>query len=322
MNWQPSASLAVLRERANFINQIRDFFAKKNILEVDTPVLQTCAVTDPNIECFKAFFCPLGTAEEKIYYLQTSPEYAMKRLLAAGSGPIYQICKAFRNGEVGRKHNPEFTMLEWYQPGYTHQELMNEVGTLLTLLLPVQEIEKLSYREAFQHYLGFNPHEITITVLKKEVERRIGAIPHFDSSVADDYLDLLFTHCIEENLGRKKITFIYDYPASQAALSTLGQREGYKVAERFEIYIEGMELGNGFHELSEAREQRARFLKEQATRQERGKPSPPLDEYLLAALESGLPNCSGVAIGLDRLLMIKLGLTHIADVLSFDFTRI
>jgi len=319
MSWQPSATIAALHKRAEVIARIRQFFAERGVLEVDTPVLSHGTITDPYVVGIPAFFTSMGRHEEKTLYLQTSPEYAMKRLLAAGSGPIYQMNKAFRQGEVGRLHNPEFTILEWYRPGFDHHDLMDEMDLLLQTVLEVDKAERVSYADLFMRHLGLNPHSVSIeTLMVCAHSKRIvvdGNITHRDT-----WLDLLWTHCIEPVVGQDRPIFLYDFPASQALLAKIRQ-EDQPVASRFEVYFKGIELANGFHELQDAVEQGKRFAADLAFRKQHGLPDRPLDHRFLAALEHGLPDCAGVALGVDRLVMLRLGHPFVSDVISFDFER-
>jgi len=302
-NWQPTASLPNLKLRAEILANIHQFFADRGVLEVDTPLLSAATVTDPHLH---------SLVTTKNLYLQTSPEFAMKRLLAAGSGPIYQICKAFRDDEQGRQHNPEFTMMEWYRPGFNLQDLMRETDELLQCVLNFPPAEKLTYQQAFEKYLDINPHTAELSELKKRAKDIVGFTDDRDS-----LLQLLMSQHVEPNLTH---TFIYDFPASQAALARI--RPGNPpVAERVEVYINGMELANGFYELTDAHEQKQRFLNDLEQRKKLGYPAVPHDEHLIAALAHGLPNCSGIALGIDRLIMIAAKTNNIADVLSFPIDR-
>ena len=245
----------------------------------------------------------------------------MKRLLAAGGGAIYQICRVFRDGEAGRFHNPEFTLLEWYRPGFNHHQLMDEVSALVRTVLPsCRQEQRFSYRELFQCHLGVDPHPLTLAQLQNlAVERGIQQGNELDLQERDGWLDLLLTHCIEPELP-PGLCFVYDYPESQASLARV--RPGAPaVAERFELYLDGLELANGFHELADPQEQRRRFQYELEQRRQAGRSPTPMDEHLLAALEAGLPDCSGVALGIDRLLMRITGASHIDEVLAFPFDR-
>ncbi len=310
-HWQPTATLGTLRQRAEIIKKIREFFAARNVLEVETPLLSHAGVTDPHVHSITAHFA------EKKRYLQTSPEYAMKRLLAAGSGPIYQISKAFRYDETAKFHNPEFTMLEWYQPGYDHHLLMNEMDALLQTILKTPPAERLSYAAAFENYVGINPHAIETSALAQCVQQKIQL-----ASVVDDrntLLDLLLTHCIEPHIGQHRPVFLYDFPVTQAALAKVRYDEIPPVASRFEVYFKGIELANGFHELQNAAEQRERFEKDLQYRAQNNMTLVPIDENFLAALTAGLPDCAGVALGVDRLIMLSLQCATIAEVMSFSF---
>lgn len=318
-NWQPSASLEVLQARAEIIQHIRQFFAERGVLEVDTPQLCHSSGTDPNIESMPVSFKQFGESEAATCYLQTSPEFPMKRLLASGIGDIYQICKTFRNGEVGRHHNPEFLMLEWYRVGFDHHALMNEVDALLTAILHSPKAQRLTYREAFQLYLQIDPFESSLEDLQLCVKAH-DLHTSFELS-RDGWLQLLMSHFIEPQLGQEAPCFIYDFPASQASLAQINPHNPL-VAERFEVYIQGIELANGFHELQNAQEQRARFMQDLQYREAQNQPLIPLDEHFLQALEAGLPDCSGVALGVDRLIMLALKKSSIQEILSFDFSRV
>lgn len=308
MNWQPTSSLANLQQRAKLLTLIRNFFAERQVLEVETPLLCQTTATDPHINSF--YLTPYQR------YLQTSPEYAMKRLLAAGSGSIYQICKVFRDDEIGRWHNPEFTMLEWYRVNFNDRDLMQEVDQLLQTVLNSQPAEKYSYQELFLKYLNIDPHRADLMTLQKVAEQQGLDFSQLDNLNRDDWLQLLLNHCIEPHLGFNRPTFIYDFPASQAALARLKTDD---VAARFEVYVNGIELANGYHELTDPQEQQQRFLKDIAQRQQLSYPKVPIDNRLLAALNAGLPNCAGVALGLDRLFMIATQAQSIHQVLSFDW---
>lgn len=318
MKWQPSATIDVLRQRAMMLARVRKFFTKRDILEVETPLMARATVTDPHIMSIPVLYRALGSHHDERLYLQTSPEYAMKRLLAAGSGPIFQLSKAFRQGEVGRLHNPEFTMLEWYRPGFDHHDLMNEIEDFFKEVFDVSQTSRMTVAHVFEKFFALNPHDASVDDLiacankhKLYVE---GDLPR-DKNM---WLDLLFTHGIEPYLGQDYPVFIYDYPASQAALAKI--REGSPpVASRFEIYYKGIELANGFHELQDAKEQRVRFEKDLHYRTQHEIEPVAMDELFLSALQHGLPDCAGVAVGIDRLIMLVLGREKIADVLSFAF---
>lgn len=318
-NWQPSANIETLRQRAHIIQFIRNFFIQRGVLEVDTPVMCHTSVTDPFIQSIPALFQAQPTSEEVRHYLQTSPEYAMKRLLAANSGAIFQIGKAFRQGEVGRFHNPEFTMLEWYRPGFDHHQLMDEMDELLQGVLHMPAAERLSYGELFEKYLGVNPHVATVESLSKVAQQHDFEVAA-EVTDRDTWLNLLMSHLIEPQLGQQAPCFIHDFPESMAALARV-QPGNPSVASRFEVYIHGIELANGFHELQDAKEQRRRFENNNVERTKLGLATLTIDEYFLAALEHGLPDCAGVALGIDRLIMIATQAEKIPDVLSFDFSR-
>jgi lysyl-tRNA synthetase class 2 len=318
LDWQPTAPLANLRARAALIARIRAFFAARGVLEVETPALAGAAVTDPHLASLRARYTGPGFPGGRDLYLQTSPEFAMKRLLAAGSGPIYQLGKAFRDGEAGRLHNPEFTLLEWYRPGFDLPALMDEVEALAADLLGSgPRFERRTYRELFRHHLQIDPFTASIAELRDCARRngvaRSGELPLQE---IDAWLDLLLTHCIEPQLGRDAPCFVHDYPPSQAALARV-RAEDPPVAERFELYIRGVEIANGFRELTDAAEQRVRFERDRARRREAGLPDVRPDELVLAALAHGLPDCAGVALGVDRLVMIVLGAKSIAEVIAF-----
>jgi lysyl-tRNA synthetase class 2 len=294
--------------------RLREFFDARNVLEVETPILSTGAVSDPQIESLTTRI--VGRSGQ--FYLCTSPEYPMKRLLASGSGDIYQVCKVFRDAEQGRWHNPEFTMIEWYRLGFDDSALMAEVEVLTAeLLSPLRRLapaERLTYGEAFRRYAGVDPH----CAREPDLERAAAAhgIVCQAELDRDAKLDLLMGLVVGPKLGRERPCFLCDYPASQAALARL--KPGLPaVAARFEFYVDGIELANGFHELADAEEQRARFIQDLATRRARGRAEPPLDERLLAALQCGLPDCAGVALGFDRLVAVGLGAAGLAQAMAF-----
>ena len=309
MTWQPKASIQTLKARAALLSCIRNFFDSRDVLEVETPILSHSSGTDPYIDALTCQTNPIS-------YLHTSPEFAMKRLLAANSGSIYQICKAFRAEEKSKLHNTEFTMLEWYRTGFDHHDLMDEMNDLLQAVLNCPHANKITYRDMFLQHTKLDPFHISIEELRN-------ALPHFDIHLnshdnmdQDSYLNLLLAQVIEPKLGFDKPLFIYDFPESQAALAKV-RKGSPALASRFEVYINGIELANGFHELDDAKEQRHRFENDKAKRLSLNKSCPPIDEAFLQALEYGLPECAGVALGIDRLLMIQLGLTDINDVLVF-----
>ena len=321
MPWQPSADIKQLKQRAKVIRQIRAFFDARHMLEVDTPVMSHYGVSDPHIDSIPVAYTQDGAASRTHMSLMSSPEYAMKRLLAAGSGSIYQISKAFRNGEIGRKHNPEFTLLEWYRINYTLEQLMQEVSCLIDTVLVSDKLEWhfLSYRWAFESILSIDPLTASDEAIKQKAMSLVDV--QIDANTPrDTWLDLLMSHCIEPKLP--KACFIFDYPASQCALACKAQDErGDAVARRFEVYVNGMELANGYHELTDAQEQAQRFETDNQSRQAMGKVAMAPDIRLIQALEVGLPECSGVALGIERLLMLVSGETDIAKVMAFSHHR-
>jgi lysyl-tRNA synthetase class 2 len=313
--WRPAASVEVLRLRARLLAEVREFFRARGVLEVETPVLGRATATDVHL----ASLATTITGRPGSFYLQTSPETAMKRLLAAGSGDVYQICKVFRDGEAGPQHSPEFTLIEWYRVGFDHLALMGEVEALLARLLGgclAAPAERLTYREAFERVLGLDPFAAPLALLGDVAARRLGADPAALGPDRDTVLDLLMGALVGPALGRGRITFVHAYPASQAALARLSP-EDPSVAARFEAYVGGVELCNGFHELTDAAEQRRRFDRDRAARAARGLPALPVDERLLAALAAGLPDSAGVAVGFDRIVMLAAGLATIGDAVSF-----
>jgi lysyl-tRNA synthetase class 2 len=313
--WRPSASLEVLRLRARLLAEVRAFFAERGVLEVETPLLARAGVTDVHL----ASLVTRIAGQPAPFYLQTSPEYAMKRLLAAGSGDIYQVCKAFRDGEAGRGHNPEFTLIEWYRLGFDHYRLMDEVAALLSRLLGArlpEPPELLSYAGAFARVLGIDPYAAPLDALHAAAAARLGADLESLGAGRDTVLDLLMGALVGPALGRGRVTFVDEYPASQAALARLLPGTPPRAA-RFEAYVEGLELCNGFAELADAAEQRRRFAADRAARVARGLPDVASDERLLAALAAGLPDSAGVAVGFDRIVMLAGGLANIGEVLAF-----
>lgn len=312
-DWLPTCSREVLLERAGMLHKIRRFFLQRNVLEVDTPSLSHGTITDVYLEPLTS----TASAPDKLLYLQTSPEFAMKRLLAAGSGCIYQIGRAFRNDEAGRYHNPEFLMLEWYRVGFDHLQLMDEVDQLLVTVLETEPADKISYRDLFIQQLDMDPLSATLEQLQQMVTVKANG-PLLDDR--DQLLHCLFSILIEPELGQQRPLMVYDFPASQSALARLSASDP-SVADRFEVYYRGVELANGFHELKDVAEQRQRFIEDNRQRELQGKNIMPLDERFLAALDAGLPDCAGIALGLDRLLMLKLGKTSIRDVMPFPIER-
>jgi len=312
--------IAALRQRAALNALIRRFFAERDVLEVETPILSAAGNTEPNIDSFHTRFSghvDAGTAQR---WLRTSPEYPLKRLLAAGVGDCYELGRVFRNGEAGGRHNPEFTMLEWYRVGWDHHRLIEETAALVRAALALVQrdarLEVLDYRSLYRRHVGLDPFEATDAELQAPLaDVRIDP----EGLTRDDWLDLLMTHCIQPHFSDDCMTVVHDWPATQAALARV--RSGTPpLAERFELYLGAVELANGYHELNDATEQRARFARDNALRSARGAVLPPMDEHLIEALPS-LPDCAGVAVGVDRLLMAMNRTGRIADVLAFDFAH-
>ncbi|WP_420589687.1 EF-P lysine aminoacylase EpmA [Bacterioplanoides sp.] len=300
-DWRPGASNKLLQLRAELNRAIREFFYQRQVLEVETPLLCQAPVTDPNIEPIQA----------QGRYLHTSPEYAMKRLLCADSGDIFQIAKVFRCGEAGQRHNPEFSMLEWYRVGWNHWQLMDEVAELLRLILkqPFPRID-LSYADALKQFAHLNWPACDDAAIRAKGIELAGVDLELDR---DGWLDIIMSHQVEPGLPRDTLVFIYDYPESQAALAKVRSDENGAVAERFEVYLNGVELANGYHELTDHQEQKRRFMVEAQGRD--------IDQRLLQAMSSGMPDCAGVAMGLDRILMVLSNIRLIDEVLSFSWER-
>ncbi len=322
--WQSSASCEILLERALMLKNIRAFFDGKGVIEVETPLLSHYSTTDPHLDSLQSRF------RDQSCYLNTSPEYAMKRLLADWKKPIYQICKAFRDDELGPDHNPEFTMLEWYQPDYDSVKLMAELAELVTNLCQLSKLpgsdkprfERLSYQQVFEDFVGINPHQTSSSECYQLAKSNNVEIPQ-GLGLADEvnnWLDWLLTQLVLPAFNKNGFTFLYDYPASQCALATIAKNEQQvPVAKRFELFFGEIELANGFHELTDAAEQLKRFQFENRKRKQAGKEQGQIDENFIAALNSGLPECSGVAVGLDRLLMVLTKHSSIDQVLSFSW---
>lgn len=318
--WQPNAPITNLLKRATLIAEIRRFFADRGILEVETPAMSQATVTDVHLVPFKTDFVGPGASQGLELWLMTSPEYHMKRLLAAGSGPIYQISRCFRNEESGRHHNPEFTMLEWYRPHYDMYRLMNEVDDLLQQILECGSAESLSYQQAFLRHLQLDPLVATSEELQACAEKlEVGDLAAREED-RDTILQLLFMLGVEPLIGQDKPTFVYHFPASQAALAQIST-EDHRVAERFEVYFKGIELANGFCELTDSQEQQRRFEQDNRKRTALGLPVQPIDNYLIEALSHGLPACSGVALGVDRLVMLALKAESLSEVIAFMVDR-
>ncbi|WP_151964882.1 EF-P lysine aminoacylase EpmA [Acinetobacter soli] len=317
----PTCSIEALKARAQLYRTIREFFAQRNVMEVETPIVSQAGVTDVHLASVQVQRHIEGRMQQQ--YLQTSPEFAMKRLLAAGSGPIYQICKVFRDDEHGRKHNSEFTMLEWYRPGLDLRELMHETAALLNVCLAhrFDEIRPLvlSYKHAFQDRLDINPLQATLAQLKQTAQRVGLTLDLGDDRLA--YMDLLFSHFVEPSLGFDTPIFLTDFPPEMASLAKVRlDEDGEEVAARFEVYIEGLELANAYDELLDASVLRARFEADNQEREKLGLQVMPLDENLLVAL-AHMPECSGIALGIDRLLMVATQKLNIEQVIAFPASR-
>ncbi|HEY2344571.1 MAG TPA: EF-P lysine aminoacylase EpmA [Xanthomonadaceae bacterium] len=319
--WRPAAGIEALRLRARLYAMVRNFFAERDVLEVETPILSQAGNTDPNIQSFTSGFSGHVKAGARERWLRTSPEFPLKRLLAAGIGDCYELGRVFRNGEAGRRHNPEFTMLEWYRVGWDHRRLMREAAELVLAALALvgrgARVRETTYRELFLDALALDPLRVDDAQLREAMQ---GFAIDPQGLGRDDWLDLLLTHRIQPHVPADELLIVHDYPASQCALAKI-RAEDPPVAERFELYLGSVELANGYHELTDAVEQRARFERDRAMRALRGDALPPLDEHLLAALEHGLPVCAGVALGVERLLAALLDADAIASVLAFPFER-
>ncbi|MCL9776369.1 elongation factor P--(R)-beta-lysine ligase [Vibrio methylphosphonaticus] len=317
-DWQPTASIPLLKKRAEIIHNIRQFFLSRDVMEVETPAMSHATVTDVHLQTFDTEFVGPGYADGRRLYFMTSPEFHMKRLLAAGSGCIYQIAKAFRNEESGRYHNPEFTMLEWYRVGFDHHQLMDEMDELLMQVLKGEKAQRMTYQQAFIQALSVCP----LTASMSELRAAAGTLGLSDIADSeedrDTLLQLLFSIGVETKIGLNSPAFVYDFPASQAALAKVNANDT-RVADRFEVYFKGIELANGFHELDNPKEQLARFEQDNQKRVTMGLPVQPIDHHLIAALEAGLPQCAGVALGIDRLIMLAIGADHIDQVTAFPF---
>jgi len=320
-SWRPSTSPGMLRLRARLKGRVRAFFRRRHVLEVDTPILSEAAPTDPHIHSLSTRLS--GAVGRR--FLQTSPEFPMKRLLAAGVGDCWQLARVFRDGERGSLHAPEFDLLEWYRTGFDHHRLMDEVEALLRFAAAdqcrVARAERVSYRAAFLRHADLDPLEADADDLAACARRHgLGDVPGLTTDDRDGWLDVLLTGRVLPALPAEQPVFIHAWPASQAALARLEPKDP-RVARRFELYWRGIELANGFHELADADEQRRRFDADLARRRSAGLDEPPVDERLLAALADGLPECAGVALGFDRLCLCIAGLDDLDDVLAFPPER-
>lgn len=311
--WQPIAALDIIKKRAALLWQIRDFMDRHDILEVDTPILSHSAVTDPYILSLQTRH---ATEQETPLYMHTSPEYCMKRLLAAESGSIYQIAHVFRDEESGKRHQTEFSMLEWYRVGFDYKQLMDDVAELLTEV-GLSKPAKMTYADAFLEIVNINPHTCELSMLQETSGQ------HGWGSASEDrhaLLDYIFSEVVMKDINNRQALFIYDYPECMAALATIKDSEP-RVAERFELFINGMEIANGFNELCDANEQKQRFEKELNYRKQKGLTAVPIDQNFISALEAGLPKSAGVALGIDRLLMALCGKNDIKDVMTFNLNN-
>lgn len=317
----PERLRATLQLRARLHTLIRDFFSVRDVLEVETPVLSAGANTEPNIASFSTRFSGHVDSGPRARWMRTSSEFAQKRLLALGIGDNFELGRVFRDGEAGKRHNPEFSMLEWYRVGWDHRRLAEEVIELVQAALALAEraatVYQSTYCDLFRDALDLDPFGADVAQLRLA----LGDVCIDPAGLSrDDWLDLLLTHCIQPQFPPDRISVIFDYPATQCALAKI-RHSHPPVAERFELYLGTQELANGYHELTDADEQRARFTRDNARRRERGLPELAIDEHFLAALESGLPDCAGVALGIERLLMAMAGTEDIRDVLAFGFAQ-
>jgi lysyl-tRNA synthetase class 2 len=318
MKWE------VAKSRGNVINAIRDFFKNKNVVEVETPSLSMGTVTDPYLEAFSTQYNYLDNSDidqSQQLYLQTSPEFHMKRLLASGYGCIFQICKAFRHEDSGRYHNPEFTLLEWYRIGFDQHDLMAEIDELLSTVVKTQKSEKISYQNLFIKFVSIDPLTATFAQLYEVIELHGKAADWlYESDDCDLLLQFIFSEIIEKNIGLSRPCFVYNFPIAQASLAKECDEDN-RVAQRFECYFKGVELANGFNELTDADIQITRFEQDNSKRQQLGLATKNIDDNFIKALQSGLPQCAGVALGIDRLMMIALEKSAIEDVISFPIER-
>lgn len=330
--WKPAATREIWLQRQDLIQRIRSFFASQSVLEVETPTLSRAMGTDPHLDYLETRSFVDGTSQDSgiPLYLCTSPEFHMKRLLAAGWGDIWQLCKAFRGGESGPRHNPEFSILEWYRIGWDWNQLMNEVASLCACLakgykakgaiLASNTVSKISWRNAYQKHCGFDPLHVSLEDILAQASAR--HIPLLQNATIAEWLDYLMAVQIEPNLGKNGPEFLTHYPPEQAALAQLEQDvEGLWWARRFELYLDGIELCNGYQELIDPQEQSHRFEHDLELRHHLGKRTPPIDTAFLGALQAGMPACSGVALGFDRLVMLILGKQEIAEVLAFPIEK-
>ncbi len=324
MNWQPTLTWQNAQKRAAILQRIRLFFSERNVIEVETPALSQGTVTDVHLEAFKCrynFLSESTTEQAKPFYLQTSPEFHMKRLLASGYGCIFQIAKAFRHEESGRYHNPEFTLLEWYRLGFDHFQLMDEVAELLKTILNCAESSQVTYQQLFIKHVGIDPLVATRQQLLALISKQNKSSDWLvEEQTSDILLQFIFSEIIEPKIGNDAPCFVYNFPKSQASLAKICPDDD-RVAQRFECYYRGIELVNGFNELTDAENQTQRFQQDNLQRSELSLLEKPIDKNFIAALNHGLPQCSGVALGIDRLIMLALAVDHIEQVISFPIAR-
>ena len=324
MPWQTNLTWNNAKQRSQLIAAIRAFFANKQVIEVETPLLSQSTITDLHLDAFVSrydFFADSPDNHFQKMYLQTSPEFAMKRLLASGYGCIFQISKAFRHESYGRHHNPEFTMLEWYRLGFDHFALMNEVAELLIQLLACKKPTQCTYQSLFIEYVGIDPLEADQKTLLKVIEKHQKTADWLIQTNDNDTLkQFIFSEIIENKIGLTAPCFVYNFPSSQASLAKIS-KEDPRVAERFECYYHGIELANGFNELTDANTQEQRFIKENNKRLKNGLSTKPIDSNFINALSHGLPQCAGVALGVDRLIMLALNEKHIEKVITFSINN-
>lgn len=321
-NFRPAATWERLQLRAALLRRVREFFQERDFLEVETPLLSADIVIDRHLEPLRTtlYDDPLRPDDGRHLWLQTSPEFAMKRLLAAGGQALYQITRAFRATENGPLHNPEFTLVEWYRVGDSMQQGMILLSELVDVLLQTGSAERISYAEAFEEFVGLDPHRSSLDQLKNSATKHHIQLPAVLHSDRDAWLQRLLTELVEPQLGQSGATILFDYPATQAALARIRSGD-VPVAERFELYVNGIELANGYHELTDPQELLEREKLAQQQRIDEGKRSLPSNHRLLAAMQNGLPACTGVALGFDRVVMLACGAKHIEEVLAFPIDR-
>lgn len=315
-DWRPRAAAEILKKRARLLEEIRTFMRDREILEVETPILNPGGNPEPHLQSLVTRLNATTSDKGTALYLHTSPEFGMKRLLASGSGSIYQICKVFRDAETGRYHQPEFTMLEWYRVGFDQHDLMDEIDELL-VVLGSSAARRVTYNEVFHQYTGLDAHAAGDDVLLRKAQELGLSAANADRSLL---LDFLFSSQVAPRLGRAGPCFVHDFPACQAALARIRRENGTELAERFELFINGIEIANGYNELTSYSEQESRFEQDNRRRMDLGLPAIPWDPDLIAALRAGMPDCAGVALGIDRLLMVLAGVDALEDVLTFPLT--